>query len=66
MRAIAMTYPVGISDIDIAKIKQFCKQCYLRYRTRKQLARLSPERLRDVGITPEQAKREAAKPFWKS
>lgn len=34
-------------------------------RTRRQLQSLSLEQLRDIGITPEQAKKEAAKYGWK-
>ncbi|MGH1452953.1 MAG: DUF1127 domain-containing protein [Paracoccaceae bacterium] len=36
-----------------------------RYRTRKQLARLSPEQLDDIGMTRGQAYTEAARPFWR-
>lgn len=35
-----------------------------RRRTRRALARLTADELRDVGLTPEQAARETAKPFW--
>jgi len=34
-------------------------------RTRKELSKLEPWQLRDVGLTPEQARAEAAKVFWK-
>lgn len=33
-------------------------------RSRERLARLPPELLRDVGLTPEAARDEAARPFW--
>ena len=36
-----------------------------RAREREQLARLSPHLLRDIGITPLGARREAEKPFWR-
>ncbi len=36
----------------------------VRRKTRKALGRLGPEHLRDVGLTKEQAWREAALPFW--
>lgn len=36
-----------------------------RSRTRIALSRLDAERLRDIGITHTQAKREAEKPFWR-
>jgi len=32
--------------------------------TRDALARLSPHQLRDIGLTVEAARREAARPFW--
>ena len=35
-----------------------------RRRTRRALATLEPWQLRDVGLTPEQAKTEAARAFW--
>jgi uncharacterized protein YjiS (DUF1127 family) len=35
-----------------------------RHRQRQRLASLSLRMLKDVGITPEQAAREARKPFW--
>ena len=37
-----------------------------RLRTRHALAQLDAARLRDVGITHTQARREAEKPFWKA
>ena len=36
-----------------------------RARTRLALSRLDADRLRDIGITHTQAKREAEKPFWR-
>ena len=36
-----------------------------RARTRHALSRLDADRLRDVGITHTEAKREAEKPFWR-
>lgn len=35
-----------------------------RHRQRQRLASLSLRMLKDVGISPEQAAREARKPFW--
>ncbi len=37
-----------------------------RLRTRKTLLELTPEDLRDVGLSPEQAREEGLKPFWRS
>ena len=36
----------------------------LRHRTRKALGQLTEPQLRDVGLTPLQARREAARLFW--
>ena len=36
----------------------------LRHRTRKALGQLTEAQLRDVGLTPLQARREAARLFW--
>lgn len=33
-------------------------------RQRRQLAELGDEALRDIGVTPAEAGREAARPFW--
>lgn len=35
-----------------------------RVRCRRELAMLSPEQLRDVGLDPEAVRRERRKPFW--
>jgi uncharacterized protein YjiS (DUF1127 family) len=37
----------------------------VRRRQRHALAELDEHLLNDVGLSPEQARREAAKPFWK-
>jgi len=36
-----------------------------RLHTRKALLALTPEQLRDVGLTQEQAREEGLKPFWR-
>jgi uncharacterized protein YjiS (DUF1127 family) len=36
-----------------------------RLHTRKALLELSPEQLRDVGLSREQAREEGLKPFWR-
>lgn len=36
-----------------------------RRRQRRALSELSPWQLRDIGVTPEEARREAEKPFWR-
>jgi len=37
----------------------------VRARQRARLAEMESHRLDDMGLTPEQARREAAKPFWR-
>ncbi|SIS68048.1 DUF1127 domain-containing protein [Phaeovulum vinaykumarii] len=32
--------------------------------TRRALARLGPDQLRDIGLSAPEARREAARPFW--
>ncbi|PJI51208.1 MAG: hypothetical protein CTR55_00015 [Pseudomonas sp.] len=41
------------------------QQFWCRVRTRKQLLELSDAQLRDIGISREQAKLEAMRPFWR-
>ncbi|QRY80299.1 DUF1127 domain-containing protein [Pseudomonas sp. PDNC002] len=41
------------------------QQFWRRVRTRKQLLELSDEQLRDIGVSREQAKLEAMRPFWR-
>jgi len=36
-----------------------------RLRTRKALLELTPEQLRDVGLSREEARQEGLKPFWR-
>jgi uncharacterized protein YjiS (DUF1127 family) len=54
--------PSGFSAKKIAVKAKFWVN---RSRQRKQLARLDARMLVDIGITPEQAQLEIAKPFWK-
>lgn len=41
------------------------QQFWRRLRTRKQLLELSDEQLCDIGISREQARLEAMRPFWR-
>ncbi|MGB3243063.1 MAG: DUF1127 domain-containing protein [Sulfitobacter sp.] len=34
------------------------------WRSRRALSHLTPEQLADIGVTPKQAEKEAARPFW--
>jgi uncharacterized protein YjiS (DUF1127 family) len=37
-----------------------------RLNTRKALLQIDEDQLRDIGLSPEQARNEALKPFWRS
>jgi uncharacterized protein YjiS (DUF1127 family) len=37
-----------------------------RHATRQELRDLPPHMLRDIGLTPDDARREADKPFWRA
>ncbi|MEG1041200.1 DUF1127 domain-containing protein [Pseudomonas sp. NUPR-001] len=37
-----------------------------RWHSRRMLLELTPEQLRDIGLTAEQARHEGLKPFWRS
>ncbi|RED11061.1 DUF1127 domain-containing protein [Pontivivens insulae] len=39
-------------------------RCYLMARTRAQLAKLDDAQLEDLGLSAQDAAREAARPFW--
>ncbi len=43
----------------------FFNQRVEKWRSRKQLEELSEHHLRDIGITREDALKEASKPFWR-
>jgi len=51
---LAVTFAVFVTEWD------------KRSRTRRALAQLEPHMLRDIGLTSEQARTEAAHPFWKA
>jgi len=58
--------PQGFSaKLFMAQVMTKAKLWASRSCQRKQLARLDARMLADIGITPEQAKLEIAKPFWK-
>jgi uncharacterized protein YjiS (DUF1127 family) len=44
---------------------RWCARCSERSRQRQALAQLDDHDLKDIGMTRQQAKTEAAKPFWK-
>lgn len=44
---------------------RWCARCAARFRQREALSDLDDHFLEDIGVTRQQAKAEAAKPFWK-
>ena len=59
----------GPTPISVPKMLRWCRTaCWLgveRHRQRKQLMEMDYRQLKDIGITPEEAEREARKPIWK-
>ena len=53
-----------LPTINWAKFVRILKQWQQNYRTRKALAELSDEQLKDIGLSRGQADIEASKPFW--
>ena len=49
----------------VARILQSLTEANLRRRDRLRLARLDPHMLRDIGLDPDTASQECAKPFWR-
>jgi len=47
-----------------ARVRRALVEWCRRARSRAQLARLGERDLRDIGLTPMEAAREYAKPFW--
>ncbi len=45
--------------VAVALVKWDCRR-----RSRRALSKLSPEQLRDIGVTMEEAGHESRKPFW--
>lgn len=71
MTTLLMTFRQQIARADAAHLTDQTSglhrqlRCYLaRARQRRQLAALSREQLKDIGISACEAKREAAKYFW--
>jgi uncharacterized protein YjiS (DUF1127 family) len=49
----------------LRRFARWCALCYARAEQRRRLADLDERMLKDVGITPEQAREESAKPWWR-
>lgn len=57
---------VARSDTGPARLGGKVKRWWQRQMGRRELARLDEQGLRDLGITRDDAQREARKPFWRS
>lgn len=56
----------GISPFGLLwRLVQSVERANQRSRQRRALARLDARLLRDIGVSPEQARRETTKPFWR-
>ena len=64
---IKLPFPVGTDELagTIAKYWEVVQVWRSRARQRRHLALLTPGQLEDVGISPEAARYEIAKPFWR-
>ncbi len=49
----------------LRRFAAWCARCYARAEQRRHLAELDERMLKDVGITPAEAARESAKPWWR-
>ena len=56
--------PRHLIDGKLGGLANFLRTWVQRSRQRRALAELDDRLLRDIGLTPSQAEREAAKPFW--
>lgn len=48
----------------IVRFARWCALCHARAAQRRHLAELDERMLKDVGLTPAEAARESAKPWW--
>jgi uncharacterized protein YjiS (DUF1127 family) len=55
---------VGHGDGLVQRMRRALATWHRRTLSRTQLARLGERELRDIGVTPAEAARECAKPFW--
>ncbi len=50
----------------LLRFAAWCRACAERRRQRHFLGTLDDRALRDIGLTPGQARRETSKPFWRA
>ena len=50
----------------LVRFARWCAHCHARAAQRRHLAALDERLLKDVGLTPSEAARESAKPWWRA
>lgn len=50
----------------LVRFARWCALCHARAAQRRHLAVLDARMLKDVGLTPAEAARESAKPWWRA
>ena len=70
-KAPAALRPAGGAALEFlrrsaGRLAAWCARCYARYEQRRDLSELDERLLKDVGISPADAARESAKPWWRA
>jgi uncharacterized protein YjiS (DUF1127 family) len=63
-RSEITTLPLRTRPGLVARLTDFITEALARRRHRRILSRLDAHLLRDIGLSPDEARTEAAKPFW--
>ena len=50
----------------LVRLVRWCALCFARAEQRRRLAELDGHMLEDIGVTPAEAARESAKPWWRA
>ncbi len=65
MSVEAANWPTGVRPQGLASLAGRLRAWLVKARSRRQLAALDDRLLRDIGVTPDAARREIEKPFWR-
>ena len=65
-RSDTATLPLAARTSLSARLTLALTEARNRRRERHMLANLDPHLLRDIGLTPDQVRAEASKPFWRA
>ena len=70
MTRLLPTQHTGTRRFEVHAVARFAVDTLMtwreRARQRRALRQLGPQHLRDIGVTSEEAEREAATPFWRA